>query len=129
MTSQHLFLCLSTGPEMSLRLREQIVWRLSNQATSCVSPCAAPLISFTEARGGSSQSQSTKLLPEKGLRSWQGRGELAGWEGQEGKLPHSMEKGKMTGYIPCHGSNLFKIKSICSFHTLCSTSLLQPTVD
>lgn len=35
----------------------------------------------------------------------------------------------MTCYIPCHGSNLFKIKSICSFHTLCSTSLLQSTVD
>lgn len=35
----------------------------------------------------------------------------------------------MTCYIPCHGSNLFKIKSICSFHTLCPTSLLQSTVD
>ena len=35
----------------------------------------------------------------------------------------------MTCYTPCHGSNLFKIKSICSFHTLCSTSLLQSTVD
>lgn len=40
-----------------------------------------------------------------------------------------MENWKMTCYIPCHGSNLFKIKSICSFHTLCSTSLLQSTVD
>lgn len=35
----------------------------------------------------------------------------------------------MTCYIPCHGSNLFKIKSICSFHTLCSTSSLQSTAD
>lgn len=50
-------------------------------------------------------------------------------ERSQGKLPHSMENWKMTCYIPCHGSNLFKIKSICSFHTLCPTSLLQSTVD
>ena len=35
----------------------------------------------------------------------------------------------MTCYVPCHRSNLFKIKSICSFHTLCPTSLLQSIVD
>ena len=40
-----------------------------------------------------------------------------------------MENYKITCYIPGSGLNLFKIKSICSFHTLCSTSLQQSTVE
>lgn len=44
---EHLFLYLSICPGMSLRLREQIVWRLSNQAFSCGSPCGALFNQFS----------------------------------------------------------------------------------
>lgn len=36
---------------------------------------------------------------------------------------------EITCYFPGSEPNLFKIKSICSFHSLCSTSSQQSTVD
>lgn len=36
---------------------------------------------------------------------------------------------EITCYSPGSEPNAFKIKSICSFHSLCPTSLQQSTVD
>lgn len=64
------------------------------------------------------------VLNDKKKKNYQ-----AAWEGHSGKLTHNMENYKITCYIPGSELNLFKIKSICSFHTLCSTSLQQSTVE